>query len=149
MRWTWVLLMAGFGVVMGLLNLTGWTDGREWYLWIVVALITALVLALKVGGKLFKHGFVTALIASLFSTLLMYLFYDTYAANSAKIQEALKQMPAGWDMRNVMLMTAPVTIVISGLVQGALTLLVGKLLGEKTPPAPTATSDNPADGPHA
>ncbi|MBI5060234.1 hypothetical protein HZB60_10700 [candidate division KSB1 bacterium] len=143
MRWTWVLLMAGFGIVIGLLNLTGWTEGREWYLWIVVALISSLVLALKVGGKYFKHGLVSALIAAAVNTLLIYVFFDEYLANSAKLQEAVKQVPEGFDMRNLMLISAPFTIAISGVVQGALTLLMGKLLGEKPAP-PVPPPDNPA-----
>ena len=141
MNWNWVLLMACFGIVMGLVNLTGWADGREWYLWIIIGLITALVLALKVRGKYFKHGFVTAIIAATVNTLLIYLFFDQYLANSAKMQEAMKQVPEGFDMRNMMLISAPFTIAISGVVQGALTLLMGKLLGEKAAPASPAAQD--------
>ena len=53
----------------------------------------------------------------------------------------MKQVPEGFDMRNMMLISAPFTIAISGVVQGALTLLMGKLLGEKAAPASPAAQD--------
>ena len=132
MRWMLILLLSLLGILLGALNLMGLVDGAMGYVVsIILWLIMAIIIGRFAGGKYFLHGFLTGLIFALINSLMLYLFYDTYLANSATMQEAMSKVPEGFNMRTVMLAGAPINAGIAGVVLGLLSLLGGKLFGVK------------------
>lgn len=148
MRWLLIVLLSLLGILLGVLNLMGLVDGTLSY---VVSLIFWLIMAIIIGrfagGKYFLHGFLTGLIFALINSFMVYLFYDTYMANSAAMQEAMSKVPEGFNMRTVMLAGAPINAGIAGVVLGLLSILGGKLFGVKKEETPAP--EPPKSGPTA
>lgn len=137
MRWSLILLLSLGGLLMGVLALLGMVEGTmAWVISIALWLVMAVVLGKFAGGKYFMHGFLTGIIFALLNSLLVYIFYDIYVANSAAMQEALSKVPEGFNMRTLMLVGVPINAGISGVVLGLLAMLGGKLFGAKKEEAP-------------
>jgi integral membrane sensor domain MASE1 len=141
MNWLLILSLSLFGVLIGLLSIFGITEGKEWWMWAIVVLVSALAIGLKAPGKYFKHGFLTSLISGVISSIFQYVFYDTYVANNATFAAQLSQMPEGFNMRITMLAGGPIGGALAGVVLGGLAVLMAKILGrtaEVSPVAPPA-----------
>lgn len=137
MRWLLIILLSLLGVLLAVLNLLGLAEGAmAWVFSIVLWLVMAILIGQFAGGKYFLHGFLTGLIFALINSVIVYLFYDTYMANSTAMQEAMSKMPEGFNMRTVMLAGAPINAGIAGVVLGLLSLLGGKLFGVKKEETP-------------
>jgi phosphoglycerol transferase MdoB-like AlkP superfamily enzyme len=148
MRWLLIVLLSLLGVLLGLLNLLGLAEGAmAWVFSIVLWLVMAILIGHFAGGKYFLHGFLTGIIFALINSVIVYLFYDTYMANSTAMQEAMSKMPEGYNMRTVMLAGAPINAGIAGVVLGLLSILGGKLFGVKK--AETPAPEPPKSGPAA
>ena len=147
MRWLLIVLLSLLGVLLAVLNLLGLAEGAmAWVFSIVLWLVMAILIGQFAGGKYFLHGFLTGVIFALINSVIVYLFYDTYMANSTAMQEAMSKMPEGFNMRTVMLAGAPINAGIAGVVLGLLSLLGGKLFGVKkeAPPTPQPPKSGPA-----
>lgn len=129
MNWILIISLSLFGVMVGMLSIFGVTEGKEYWMLGIVLLVSSLVLGMKAPGKFFKHGFFTALISALLSSVLHYVFYDTYMANNASFAEQMSQVPDGFNMRIMMLVGGPFSGAISGVILGGLTILMARLLG--------------------
>jgi hypothetical protein len=137
MRWLLIILLSLLGVLLGVLNLLGLAPGAMTYVFsIVLWLVMAILIGRFAQGKYFLHGFLTGIIFSIINTVIVYLFYDTYVANSVAMQEQMAKMPEGFNMRTVMLAGAPIGAGIAGVVLGLLSILGGKLFGVKKEEAP-------------
>jgi hypothetical protein len=137
MRWLLIVLLSLCGVLLAVLNLLGLAEGAMAYVFsIVLWLVMAILIGRFAGGKYFLHGFLTGLIFALINSVLVYLFFDTYMANSTAMQEAMSKVPEGFNMRTVMLAGAPINAGIAGVVLGLLSILGGKLFGAKKAETP-------------
>jgi len=132
MRWLLIVLLSLLGVLLALLSIFGWVEGA---MMLVIGIILWLIIAILIGrfanGKFFLHGFLTNLISTLLSSLLIYFFWDTYMANSTAMQERLTQGPEGINYRIITLATSPLVAGVYGAVLGLLSILGGKLFGVK------------------
>ncbi len=133
MNWPLILMCSGSGILVGFAATFGWMEGFETWVWIVVMLAIALILALKADKKLFMHGFWVAVISTIIAGVIEFAFWDTYLSNNAKLAEAAEQMPEGWSIRSVTMFSLPFIAAMSGAIQGLLALVFGKLLREKKP----------------
>jgi hypothetical protein len=148
MRWLLIVLLSLLGVLMGVLSIFGLAEGAMAYvISIILWLVMAVLIGRFAGGKYFLHGFLTGVIFALINSVMVYLLYDTMLANSSAVQEAMSKLPEGYDMRTVMLATAPINAGIAGVVLGLLSILGGKLFGVKKEETPA--SEPPKPGPAA
>jgi uncharacterized membrane protein YeaQ/YmgE (transglycosylase-associated protein family) len=131
MRWGLIVLLCVIGFLTGLANLYGLFQGFETWVSIAEWIVFGAILGAFARRKYFLHGFLTGIISGVLGSVLIYFSYDTYTANNAAIRQAMEKMPAGMDMRSMMLYTAPIGWGVAGVVAGLLALLGGKLLGEK------------------
>ncbi|RPH93606.1 hypothetical protein EHM69_09775 [candidate division KSB1 bacterium] len=136
MNWAVILILSALGVLTGLITMQGWIDGMEWPLAILTWLLMAVVLGRFATKKVFLHGFLTGIISSLIGSVMVYFFFDTYVANSSRMAEAISKAPEGFDMRSIMLWTAPINAALGGVLVGLLAMLGAKIFGTK--PAPVA-----------
>ena len=142
MRWGLIILVAAVSVLVSLLGILGILPSA-WWLSLLIWVVLAIVLGQFAKAKFFMHGFLTGLISALIGALLIYLLYDSYAANNPAIMEKAQKMPAGVNMRSMILYTSPLNAGIAGVVMGLLTLLAGKIFAPKkedtSPPESTET----------
>ena len=60
MNWKLIFTLSLFGVAMAIASLFDVTHGIEPFLWLIIFIVYAIVIAKKVGGKYFLHGFLVS-----------------------------------------------------------------------------------------
>jgi ABC-type iron transport system FetAB permease component len=118
MNWKLIIIFSGFGLVMGIASVLGFTRGVEGFLWLAIAIFCAAWISAKVSAKYFLNGFWIGLIAGVISPLTQFIFFPIYLANNPESAEAFNQIPAGLNARYFILVTAPFIGVIIGVVLG-------------------------------
>lgn len=131
MNWKLILILAALGAVMGLASVFGLTKGIELYLWILIALAVAVIVARKMRQRQFLHGFWVGIIGGAASPLIQAAMWTTYINNNPELAREFAQVPAAFDPRTFVLAASPLIAAFSGMVQGALAWTAGKMLGEK------------------
>ena len=130
MHWKLVLLLSLFGVAMGFLSVTGLTGAAEPFLWPIIGIVCALIIAMK-ADRPFVNGFATGLICGAVAPLIQTLLFTTYVANNPWMTEEIKQLPAGVSPRLVFAIQVPLIGLVSGLVLGLLSWLGRKVLSRR------------------
>ncbi|MDD5088796.1 MAG: hypothetical protein PHI18_08365 [bacterium] len=147
MNWTLILLVSLISILIGLVSLFGLMDVNPWIVGAFTCVISALILGRFSRRKYFMHGFWAGVIGSLVSTMLMYLFWDTYLASNPAIADKLAQMPQGMDARTMTLISSIFGAAISGVVMGLLAWLAGRIFGEPEAAEEAAATGEKQDNP--
>ncbi|HXF49785.1 MAG TPA: hypothetical protein VNL73_10245 [Verrucomicrobiae bacterium] len=138
MNWKLIFGLAGFGVLMGVLSLFGYTGRIERLLWLVIAVICAVIIAKVVPGKLFLTGLLVGLFDGVFNSIVQSAFFATYLTNNPKVAQGFGPVPGGLDPRFFVLIAGPFVGLLYGLVVGFLAWLAGKLFHKPTAIMPAA-----------
>lgn len=112
----------GIGSVFGLLK------SIEWFLWIFIGIISAIIMAKYVVKRQFSHGFYLGLINVLLVTLIQVLFFDEFLANNSHLAERLESFTISIKDRLLYFLIAPFTGLISGLILGLMTFSAAKII---------------------
>ena len=127
MSWKLIGLLAGFGVLMGVASVLGFTAGTEGLLWLFIGLICVGVIVWKAPRRWFQHGFFVGLIGGAGAPLIQFLFFPSYMANNPELSTRFAEIPGGMNARYFVLVLAPIIGLIGGLVLGLVCWLVAKL----------------------
>ncbi|HLG94261.1 MAG TPA: hypothetical protein VI546_05440 [candidate division Zixibacteria bacterium] len=127
MNWKLIFGLAGFGVLMGILSLFGYTQGIEWLLWLVIAIICSVVIAKTVSGKFFLTGLLVGILDGVFNSIVQSVFFDAYLSHNPRAAEGFGPIPGGLDPRFFILIAGPFIGLLYGLVLGLFAWLAGKL----------------------
>ena len=127
MNWKLIFGLAGFGVLMGILSLFGYTQGIEWLLWLVIAVICSVVIAKTVSGKFFLTGLLVGILDGVFNSIVQSVFFDAYLSHNPRAAEGFGPIPGGLDPRFFILIAGPFIGLLYGLVLGLFAWLAGKL----------------------
>lgn len=126
-----VLMLSLFGVAIGLASAFGFVPpGIETLLWIVVAIVCAVVIA-KQTGRPFLHGFLTGLFAGVIATLIQATLFGQYLAHHPKAADSFKALPSNLSPRLLVAVMSPIVGLVDGIVLGCLAWLAGKTLARK------------------
>ena len=136
MNWRWIFGLAGFGILMGVLSVFGYTGKIEWLFWLAIAVVCAVLIAKVVSEKLFLTGLLVGLLDGVFNSIVQSAFFNTYLANNPKFAEGFGPIPGGLDPRIFVLLAGPFVGLLYGLFLGLLTWLAGKIF--KKPMAATS-----------
>ena len=96
--------------------------------WLVIFGVCAVVIARKVSGKYFLHGFLVSLMNCVWITSAHILLFSTYITRHPDEAAMMKSMPLPDSPRLMMLMTGPVIGMISGIVLGLFAVIAGKVI---------------------
>ncbi len=88
-NWILVLSISMFGLAHGILSLFGLVQGWEMTIWISLALLSVVILVIKVNSKIFLNGLLAGLGITLFTGLPQSLFLDTYLVANPQYAEDL------------------------------------------------------------
>ena len=130
-KWLCVLILADFGIIMGVLSVNGLAQRLEPYLWLLFGIISAFVLVKKVQHRLFVHGVLLGVLWAVINALIQVLFFDSYLANNptdAVTFEQLTIMDPKWF---VILFSLPYGLFM-GVIIGGLALLLRRLLSPRS-----------------
>jgi len=124
--WLYILILAEFGVVMGVLSVNGLTRNIAPYLWVVFSGISAWVLVKKVQRNLFVHGLILGVFWALINALIQSLFFDSYLVHNPVHVSVFAEIPfinPGY----LTILVSPVYGLLMGVFIGAVALLIKKL----------------------
>lgn len=127
MNWKLICPLAGFGVLMGVASVLGFTTGIEGLAWLVIGIICVGAIVWKAPGRSFQHGFIVGLIAGAVAPLIQFLFFSTYMANNPELSARFSEIPGGLGARYFVLLLAPIIGLVSGFVLGLACGLLAKL----------------------
>ena len=126
MNWTILLLLASFGLVMGLLSINGYTQKIEPFLWLVFGIVVAFILSRNVNNKPLLHALLIGLFWGVLNGISQSAFFDQYLTNNPNLEERFKQSTF-IQPRWLVLITGLVTGLIAGAVIGGLTWLFKRI----------------------
>lgn len=128
MNWKLVSTLSCFAVAMATASVLGKTAGIEPFLWAIIWLVCAFVIARNTVTKRFLHGLLVGLSHGIINSIIQSLFFDTYLSHNPQLQNQFEQIPGGLPPRIFVLLAGPAIGIASGVVIGLLAILGSKLL---------------------
>lgn len=111
---------------MGALSLFGLTRGIELYLWIVIALVVAVVVARNANQKQFLHGFLSGTGMGIANGIVQAFFLPIYLSHNPDAAGQLSQNSFGFLPEVFIFLFSPVIGMMYGIVVGGLCVAAGK-----------------------
>jgi hypothetical protein len=126
------LMLLGFG--MGAATMVGAIPkGMELPLWVVIALLGAILAGRSPIRRRFLTGFFGGLLAGLASPLVILVFFDGYLKNNPSASQAFASLPASMSPRLFLAVLAPIIAIAYGLCVGLLAWVAGKVFRPRVP----------------
>ena len=135
MNWKIILGLSLFGILMGVLNVFGLTGGLEWLLWLIIALISAVVIEKSAPKLHVTSGFLVGFLDSLFSGIIVAFFWERYLLQNPDVLNRLAQMPEGLAPEFFMLIASVLIGFVYGLFIGLVVFLIRKTKKRSAPAA--------------
>ena len=132
MNWSLIFKLSLFGLAMAFATVFIVPSNVEPFLWLVISVICAYIVAKNCTSNFFMHGFMVSIINSIWITLAHVGFYHTYIANHPKEAEMMTKIPSGLNPKVLMLITGPIVGVISGLIFGLFAFIASRLVKRST-----------------
>ena len=126
MNWQLILLLSGFGILMGILSVNGFTKKIEPFLWLIFGFFTAFIISKNVSEKFFLQGFITGIMWGIFNSIVQSFFFDAYLKNNPRYREAFIKN-AAVKPRYFVLLVGPMIGLVTGTVLGGLAWLCQKI----------------------
>lgn len=124
MNWKLVASLAWIGPLMGALIVMGaFPPGVDRFVWCVIVLASAFIIARREPAHPVKYGFLTGLWNGATSTLVQAFFVKELVANNPWIAAGFARAPKGFDMEFFVFMLVP----FIGVTGGGMTALVSML----------------------
>jgi hypothetical protein len=138
MNWKLIVLLSGFGLIMGIATVYVIPSKIEPLFWLGIFVVCAAIIAKRAPGRYFLHGLCVSLLNSVWITSAHILLFDRYAEGHAEEMA----MGANYHLppRLMMALVGPVIGLVSGLVLGLFSFGASKLL-KPSPAAPSQTAD--------
>ena len=127
MNWKLIFALSLFGLAMAVASLFG-LGYAEPFLWLVIFIIYAWVIATRAPGKYFLHGFLVSIVNSIWITAIHATFFSIYAKNNPQF---VQSAPPGRDPRVLMIIFGPLFGVLFGLVAGLFTFIASKIVKKR------------------
>lgn len=142
MNWTLVVILSIPGLMMGLLSVMGHTRGIEPYLWLLLALFAALIVARTAEARYFLHGLCVGLAWGVLNGVVASAMFATYARHNPETMQRFGSGGAPLPPQALFLASAPVIGLATGVVLGLLCLGASQII--RPAPRPPATPPPPA-----
>ena len=86
-----ILKTGSFGLFMGILNTLGYTQNFEIYIWIIIVLGSAFIVAKKINEKIFIHCLLIGLCWGVDTTFIEAVFLNTFQNNNLYLKDIFIQ----------------------------------------------------------
>jgi hypothetical protein len=139
MNWKLILQLSLFGLVMGVGTVFVIPSTLEPFLWLVVFLISAYLIATRAANRYFLHGVALGLANCVWVTGAHVFLFSHYIGNHPREASMMQSMPLPTHPRLMMTITGPVVGLISGIIIGLFAVIAHRLA---TPRASAAVSSS-------
>ena len=135
MSWKLILQLSLFGLVMGVGTVFVIPSTLEPFLWLVVFVISAYLIATRAAHRFFLHGVAVGLANCVWVTGAHVLWFSHYIANHPREASMMQSMPFPTHPRLMMAITGPVVGLISGIIIGLFAVIAHRLAVPRAKPA--------------
>jgi len=132
MNWKLIFSLSLFGLAMAFATVYVIPISVEPYVWIVIFILCAVIIARKAPGGYFLHGLLVGIVNSIWITAVHLLLFDTYISQHTREAAQMAKISATANPRVLMAITGPVIGVISGIILGVFALIASRIV--KKPP---------------
>jgi hypothetical protein len=126
MNWKIILGLSLFGILMGILNVFGLTGGLEWILWLIIALISAIVIEKSAPKLHVTSGFLVGFLDTLFNGIITAIFWEKYLLQNPDALNRIAEMPEGLAPEFFMIIASVLIGFVYGLFIGLVVFLIRK-----------------------
>ena len=126
MNWKLIFQLSMFGLAMGIGMVFFIPSLAEPFLWLVIFIVCAVIIAKRQVKAPFLHGLLVSLVNSVWITGAHLLFFDTYVASHAR--EAAMMQSSPLPPRLLMAFTGAIVGLVSGVILGLFAFAASKLL---------------------
>jgi hypothetical protein len=127
-KWKLIFSLSLVGVAVAIAGVFGWMGKIEPFLWLVIFVLYAVVIAKKVDGRFFLHGFLVSVVNGVWIAVIHSLFFPTYMANNPDMIASYEKFPHSIPPQVMMLIVGPIIGVLTGLVAGLFAYIAGKMM---------------------
>jgi len=117
-----------FGLAMGLATIFFIPSGVEPFVWPVIFIVCAYLIAKQASGRPFLHGLLLGIANSIWITAAHILFFDRYLGGHPSEARTTFALAAAYSPKIVMAGLGLLAGLVSGAVIGVLAVLVAKIL---------------------
>jgi hypothetical protein len=111
---------------MGIASLFGYTQNIELLLWIIIALVAAVLIARTTTHKIFLHGVLAGVGMGLLNTMVQITFFSLYVQHNPYAASELEHFSDSFSPQWFLLITSPFVGGIYGSLIGALCVVASK-----------------------
>ena len=128
MNWKLIFQLSLFGLAMAFATVF-WIPGNvEMLFWLPIFIVCAYIIAKKVSGKYFLHGFMVSIFNCVWIVAAHIIFYDTYISNHPQEAEMVTKMGMEANPKLMMLTMGPIFGAIFGLILGLFSWVASKIM---------------------
>ena len=135
MNWKLVFQLSLFGLAMGVGTVFIIPSTIEPFLWLIVFIVSAYLIATRCADRFFLHGVAVGLANSVWVTGSHVLLFARYIASHPREAAMMSSMPLPTHPRVMMLIVGACIGLLSGIVLGALAVLARRMLSSRPRPA--------------
>ncbi len=140
MNWRLIFQLSLFGLAMGIATVFFLPSRIEPFVWFVIWIVSAYLIATRAFGRYFLHGLAVGIGNSIWITAVHVALFRAYADRHAEEIAMSATMGLPTHPRLMMALTGPAIGVVSGIIIGLLALLASKLVKRRATPAPAGVA---------
>ena len=127
MNWKLVYSLSSIALFMGITSSLGLTQNIEWFLWLVVGLFSAFLIAKRTTDRYFLTGFVVGFLCGVLNSFTQGIFFSLFVENNPSATASLQELTPGISPRLFLFIAGPIIGLATGVIFGLLALLASKL----------------------
>jgi hypothetical protein len=132
MNWSLVLRLSLFGLLMAFATVSVVPFAAEPFLWLIIFIICAYVIAKRCDGRYFMHGVLVGLVNSVWITGAHILFAETYMAHHPEQVSMMASTPWAEHPREGMLVMGPVAGLAFGAILGLFCVVAAAVMKRRS-----------------
>lgn len=128
MDWLVIFFLSSPAIIMGSLSLKGYTQNKELFLWLTLGVFCIAYIFFYVHSHPFFHLFIIGLLWGIFNSMIQSFYYTTYITHNPKAAAGYGKLSKSMNPRIVIILIGLGTGTATGLVLGAVSWIIKKLL---------------------
>src|SRR5579863_3363082 len=130
MNWKLIFLLSLISIAMAIAEVFGLPQMLDRIFWPLILIFDAFMIARSTTEKRFLNGFMVCIFNCVWITLIHAAMFDTFAKDNPDVMSSFRN-PA-MDPHTMMFLVVPMIGIITGLITGTITWIMGKFIKPQT-----------------